>query len=608
MTAHAPDARDEVNGNTFDVVIAGGGLAGLTLGLQLRQQLPALRVLTLERVARPLPDGCHKVGESSVELGSSYFLSLGLQEYLPKHQIYKHGLRFFPGGGDKPLHERFEIGPMQEPIVPSFQLDRGSFERDLRVFNQERGVTLLEGCAVRDVELGQNGALHSVYFEMLDEPEKQRRSVQTRWLVDATGRHALLRKRMKLTRGSRHAASAGWYRIAGKLDINDMVPPEHKRWHDAPFASERWRSTNHLMGPGYWVWVIPLATGMTSIGAVIHNELHSFDDVRSLERVQQFIAKHEPQLYEALKSFEVRDFLCLRDYSHQVGRAWSSERWAMVGEAGAFVDPLYSPGSDFIAYANTFTTELIRTDLEGGDLETRTRELNLQYRALVSGNIDVYARSAHVYGHPSAMLAKVYWDNFAYWSYSCQYFMRGIYRLTGDAVVPFQEVGLRIVELSGYMQLLLREWALLKPEEPQAGSVAMPRFPSVLVDAHLALQNDMTPDETLAYMQKRVTEGEEIAAEFLVRVLGELGPDKAAQLIERAAVATWRLKVDPARLALEASVGMSRRHALSPIARDIERSLGRRERLLDEASLRALLSANLQPAALAPSEAQLAPA
>jgi hypothetical protein len=269
---------------------------------------------------------------------------------------------------------------------------------------------------------------------------------------------------------------------------------------------------------------------------------------------------------------------------------------------------MYSPGSDFIAYANTFTTELIRTDREGGDLETRTRELNLQYRALVSGNIDVYAHCAPVYGHPSGMLAKVYWDNFAYWSYSCQYFMRRIYRLTGEAAVPFQEVGLRIVELSGYMQRLLREWALLKPEEPQAGSAAMPRFPSILVDAHLALQDPMTPDETLAYMRKRVGQGEEIAAEFLVRVLGELGPEKAAQLIERAEVAKWRLKVDPARLALESGVGLARRHALSPIARDIERTLGRRERLVDEATLRTLLAANLQPEAAEPAQPQWVPA
>ena len=248
MTQLGPDAID---GTSFDVVICGGGLAGLLLGLQLRQELPQLRVLTLEKTKRPLPDGCHKVGESSVELASQYLERLGLREYLLQHQLIKHGLRFFPGGGQKPLAERYEIGPMQEPIVTSYQLDRGSFESDLRGFNEERGVCLLEACAVKDVELGSDGAEHSVYFEMLGEGEPKRRCVKTRWLVDATGRHALLRKRLKLTRGSRHTASAGWYRVEGRVDINDMVPQDVRRWHDAEFAKERWRSTNNLIGAGY---------------------------------------------------------------------------------------------------------------------------------------------------------------------------------------------------------------------------------------------------------------------------------------------------------------------------------------------------------------------
>jgi hypothetical protein len=487
---------------------------------------------------------------------------------------------------------------MQEPIVSSYQLDRGSFERDLRQFNDDQGTTLLEGFVVRDVEISTEGKAHTVIFEEKDaaasgSPRQYR--VQAGWLIDATGRHALLRKRMKLTRGSRHTASAGWYRVEGRVDINDMVPAHVKRWHDTEFAKERWRSTNHLMGAGYWTWIIPLSSGLTSIGVVIHEELHSFDTVRSLERTQQFIADHEPLLAKALEPYKVLDFLCLRDYSHTIGRGWSTERWGLVGEAGAFVDPLYSPGTDFIAYANTFTGELIRTDLAGGDLETRTRELNLQYRALVAGNIDVYAQSAPVYGHPRAMLAKVYWDNFAYWSYSCQYFLRGIYKLTGAAAMPFMELGSRTVELSGYMQLLLREWALVAPEEPVAGSVGMPRFPSVLVDAHLALRDNMTPDQTLEYMRMRVGQAEEIAAEFLVRVLGELGEENGQKLIEKANVARWRLRVDPARLLAEPSVGLARRHALSPIARDVERSLGRTHNRLSEAGLRRLLAPLLGP-------------
>ena len=52
-----------------DVVIMGGGLAGLTLALQLRQRFPALEVVVLERRRHPVPHATHKVGESSVEIG-----------------------------------------------------------------------------------------------------------------------------------------------------------------------------------------------------------------------------------------------------------------------------------------------------------------------------------------------------------------------------------------------------------------------------------------------------------------------------------------------------------------------------------------------------------
>ena len=376
----------------------------------------------------------------------------------------------------------------QEPIVRSYQLDRGVLETDLRGMIEDDGAVLVEGAIVRDVELGTGGDEHTVHYDL----DGQRTSVRCRWFIDATGRNAVLRRKLGLTRRTKHTASAGWFRIDGRFDINELVPASERAWHDAPFAGERWRSTNHFMDAGYWVWVIPLGSNKTSIGVVIHGDTHAFDEVRTLERARAFIRKHEPVLAEALERHEALDFLCLKDYSHNVGRAWSADRWGMVGEAGAFVDPFYSPGSDFIAFANSFSSELIRVDYAGGDLDTRVRELSMQYRALVLGNVDVYRSSSPTYGHARAMVAKIYWDNFAYWSFPCQYFLRGIFRLTGESHTRFTHVGLRFVELSNYVQSLLRAWAELAPEQPPPGFHGVPAFPSRLVDAHLALRNDMT--------------------------------------------------------------------------------------------------------------------
>ena len=587
------DDIDSIEGSHFDVVICGGGLAGLLLGLQLRRELPQLKVVTLEKAKRPLPDGCHKVGESAVEIGSQYLLQLGLGDYLQERQIIKFGLRFFPGGGQLPLEERSEIGTENEAPVPSFQLDRGRFENDLRAFNEEQGTLLLEGCAARDVELGSNGEPHRVYFELPDEAAPRKRQLKARWIVDASGRNALLRKRMRLTHKSPHTASAGWFRVQGRLDINDMVPAHVRSWHDAPYAKHRWRSTNHLMGPGYWVWIIPLSTGMTSIGVVIHNELHSFDDVRSLDRAKAFIRKHEPILDKVLGAYEVRDFLCLRDYSHLVGCGWSGERWAMVGEAGAFTDPLYSPGTDFISIANTFTVELMRTDLDGGDIDKRASELDYVYRSMVDNTVELYTHAAPVYGHPGAMQVKLYWDYFLYWVFPSQFMMRGIYKLRAEAALPFLGQGLRFTEISTYIQRLVHEWAVLAPEEPRAEFVHIPSA-GLLHETHLALAQDMGVEQTLSYMRARVVDAEQIVVELLLHVLAQLGEARGAELIARAGVARWKL---PALETTQQRTDSMQERAFSRVALDIERHLGRGQRLDKEPALRLVLRARTQQAA-----------
>ncbi len=80
----------------YDAVVLGGGLAGLTLALQLRQARPNTSILVLERRSFPMPEAAHKVGESTVEISAEYFTNvLGLKEHILTDQLPKNGLRFF---------------------------------------------------------------------------------------------------------------------------------------------------------------------------------------------------------------------------------------------------------------------------------------------------------------------------------------------------------------------------------------------------------------------------------------------------------------------------------------------------------------------------------
>lgn len=563
----------------FDVVIGGGGLAGQALARQLRRSVPEARIAVVERQPRPLPAAAHKVGESSVELSSNYFsVVLGLDAYLREHQYLKNGLRFFPGGGHTlPLEQRTEIGPPELAKVPSFQLDRGRLEADLRAMNEADGAVLLEGWAVKDVTLGDDDDDHLVHIEAADGTT---RTLRAGWYVDATGRRALLKTKLGLKQPSGHLANASWWRVKGRVDVADLVPASETAWHGRDREHTRWYSTVHFMGTGYWLWYIPLAPGPggeahTSIGIVVHDEFHPFDTIRTFERSLAWVKQHEPQCYAQIKDIPAEDFLCLKHYSHGSKRCFSADRWSLIGDAGVFADPFYSPGSDFIAVSNSFTTELIKARLRGGDVAEMAERFNRFYLGMFAATIEIYRDSGPVLGNPRVMAAKVYWDDFTYWSFICQYFFRRIYELPAAEHARFAAIADEFAALQRRAQALLSGWARRGPTEPAPVHVKVPTIPSVLANLHLDLARDMSPDETHAFMREKLGWAEEVLDELVVRALAALGPEEGEALARSIGLADWPRRPSAAQLAAHEVEGSKRRRNLSPIARDMERTLGR---------------------------------
>lgn len=350
----------------LDVAIIGGGLAGGTLARQLRRQVPSLEIGLFEQGT----DSGYKVGESTVEIASVYLARrLGLSTYLYEEHLPKNGLRFFfddPERGTA-LEDMSEIGSDALPFHPSFQVDRSRLDADLRRMNAADGVEVRVGARIRDIVPGAGGEFHRFSVETSEGTTR----VEARWLVDASGRARCLAKTLDMPRTDLgHDLCASWGRFRGVADIDARGSSS---WRARVRDTSRFLSTNHFCYPGYWIWLIPLGRGVVSVGVVCERSLWS-DGLRRSEGLVTFLRRHRgvASLLERATSIDTMGYA---NVSYGTKRFFSSDRWALVGEAAAFTDPFYSPGSDFIAIENDLVTDLIARDYAGASASDRVERV-----------------------------------------------------------------------------------------------------------------------------------------------------------------------------------------------------------------------------------------
>ena len=340
----------------FDVAILGGGLAGNLLARQLTRTTTGLRIGLFEKSTAT----SWKVGESVVEIGSHYLITRqGLSRYLYERHFPKNGLRYFFDNEARslPLWEMSEIGPTNLPYHPSFQIDRARLEADLLEMNAAAGVEVRRGVRVRPLALGTDGAAHR--FEVIS--ESGTRSYSARWLIDAAGRADLLARKLGLrVREDVHRVGSVWGRFQGVADIDDIGP---EPWRARVRHSTRFLSTVHFFYPGYWIWFIPLHEGVTSVG-VTGKTGHGERELRTPEGFRSFLESHVA-VRQLLADAKLLDQGSYKQIAYSTKRFFSPDRWGMTGEAATAADPLYSPGTDFIAHENDFLSDLIRRDFAG---------------------------------------------------------------------------------------------------------------------------------------------------------------------------------------------------------------------------------------------------
>lgn len=237
----------------------------------MRRERSDLNILVLEKSSYPAPEAAHKVGESTVELGSHYLREvLGLTDHLEECQLIKVGLRYyFPAGDNSDVARRVELGSTIIPPVPSHQIDRGRFENMLWAQNQQDEIECWDNCSVRQVDLNETGHIVTVHRDDSSE------TIRARWVVDAASRASILKRQLGLAEAVDHRAGAVWFRIDDKIDIDDWstdsawrgrVPEECVGW--APTiswiegigsGSSHWR----VMSPALALWPIAIFIPIT---------------------------------------------------------------------------------------------------------------------------------------------------------------------------------------------------------------------------------------------------------------------------------------------------------------------------------------------------------
>lgn len=512
---HRP--AEEPGSEHYDVVVLGGGMAGLTLALQLKKARPATRVVVAERQPHPVPEVTHKVGESTVEIAAHYLRdTLELEEHLRSRQLKKFGLRmFFSNHDNSDISQRVEIGSTVFPPLRTYQLDRGRLENALGDAIARSGVDFLADAKVTAITLESDGAPHRVRV-LRDGVERE---VAAQWVVDASGRNRLLQGKLGLAKSVGHKANAVWFRVAHPIDIKDWT--DDPAWHARVNEGDRALSTNHLMGPGYWVWLIRLASGSISIGIVADPDQHSFDEMNRFERALDWLRRHEPQCAQAVDQHreKVQDFRVMKDYSYSCRQVYSGDgRWCLTGDAGVFLDPLYSPGIDMIAIGNGLITDLVCRSLDGQDVTHRAAIHDRLFLNVAEIWLAIYQHQYTLMGNPQVMISKIIWDTAFYWGvFGHLYFHDRFRTLIDDPVIAN---GLaRLAELSSRVQVFFREWNAI--DEPDLDIEFVDLFAPLnfMVELHEGMAAPLTPAQFETRFAENIRTFEQLAGQLVCTVI-----------------------------------------------------------------------------------------
>lgn len=352
----------------FDVAIIGGGPAGSSMGAYLAKA--GVNCVVFERELFPRPH----VGESLVPSSMRVFRDLDLIDQMESAKFpHKYGAAWTAedqrGVYDHDwlgLKERGELRPESHVDVQfseraqdgvdrdyTYHVDRGKFDLMLLQHANKLGAAVYEGVKVSAVDFSTEDP--TVHFTMGKNSKMM--GVTARIVVDASGRNTFLGNQLKLKVKDP---------VFDQYAIHTWFDSYDRKIFAKREAHKDFIFIHFLPISNTWIWQIPISDAVTSIGVVTQKK--NFAKSRQ-EREDFFWSSVDtrPALREALQNARrIHPFRDEGDYSYAM-RQICGDRWVMVGDAGRFVDPIFSTGVSIALNSSRFAHTDILASLEKGD-------------------------------------------------------------------------------------------------------------------------------------------------------------------------------------------------------------------------------------------------
>jgi flavin-dependent dehydrogenase len=329
-----------MNVQQTDVVIIGAGPAGAVGAAFLRRQ--GRRVLVLEREQFPR----FSIGESLLPQSMEYLEAAGLlRDVVEAGFQHKNGAAFAWGDRytDFDFRDKFSPG-----WATTYQVQRAAFDKVLADAAERQGAEFRYRHTVTSVDVAGERPRVSVRG-----PDGDDYDVEARFLLDASGFGRTLARLLDLETPSD-------FPVRGAL----VTHVQDRFAADGAFDRTKIRVTVHPERPDVWFWTIPFSNGRCSVGVVADQAFLARYTGSDIERLRAIVAE-EPGL-SALLEDAVWDTPArsLVGWSANV-KSLCGRGYALLGNAGEFLDPVFSSGITIALKSAALATQCIAREFDG---------------------------------------------------------------------------------------------------------------------------------------------------------------------------------------------------------------------------------------------------